>query len=280
MPFVGVGRPASEISTEVVGSTSSTVQFESTNTADVGGTIDVYAVGSEDPYDGMGDADIKAVGIQTFDYTWYPPIGSHISLMATTTHHPMSNVGLNEWDVLIDTEGNGSWDYVVVGVHGALLGDVRNLMYSLTIDLSTGGIVDIWAWDATLNGATTFTLFVPELLGLDPTGVDDHDMVYMPVVYSLLDSARWDYASPAKHDFADTAVEAGIYGPVAAHSSVQWEAGYDFGHVKADKSAGWMIVSIENEGGAAEAQIIGVPRQNQGRGGGSGGPRGPGGPPQ
>ncbi len=109
VPFVEVVRGVSKISTTpIVVTAADVVELTSTNAAGATGTLDVYAWGLTDLKGDALTTDVRAVGVQSFP-------DSDFGVFSIQTFGAVSNPAVNEWDVLLDTTGDGDADYAVIG---------------------------------------------------------------------------------------------------------------------------------------------------------------------
>ena len=71
------------------------------------------------------------------------------------TYGRATNQTVNEFDILIDNNGDGVVDFVVVGADlGVVLtGSFNGQMVSFTIDAATGALIDAFFADAPMNGS-------------------------------------------------------------------------------------------------------------------------------
>jgi len=71
------------------------------------------------------------------------------------TYGRATNQTVNEFDILIDNNGDGVVDFVVVGADlGVVLtGSFNGQMASFTIDAATGALIDAFFADAPMNGS-------------------------------------------------------------------------------------------------------------------------------
>src|SRR5438132_10526047 len=89
-------------------------------------------------------------------------------VFAINTWGRSANQAINEYDILVDTNGDGFVDFFVVGVDlGAVLnGAFNGQMASFVFDASTGAIVDAFFADAPMNGSVVELPLLASDLGL------------------------------------------------------------------------------------------------------------------
>src|SRR6202035_4541876 len=97
---------------------------------------------------------IRDVGVQSI------PDGSNPQdrdlVFAINNYGKWANGSVNEYDVAIDTNGDGTPDFIVVGADLGLVttGTENGIMASFTVDAATGNIVDAFLADSPMNGST------------------------------------------------------------------------------------------------------------------------------
>jgi len=122
VPYYLVPRALSRINTTVRDRTLSPSSPSTTatvrNTGAISGDGDFYAWGLSDTRDvGKVSNDMRAVGVQSFPFS----STSRLLVFAVNVWERWSNASLNEFDIFVDVDQDGTDDYVVVGVDlGAL----------------------------------------------------------------------------------------------------------------------------------------------------------------
>jgi subtilisin family serine protease len=131
---------------------SSTTAQITNNSPAVAGTADFYAWGLSGQNSAAGETGLRAVGVQSFDAG---SIGKEL-IFAVNTFAPWTYAGIDEFDILIDVNGDGIPDYdlfsydrgVVTGVGPT--GQVATFLENL----STRSIVSEFVATAPYNGST------------------------------------------------------------------------------------------------------------------------------
>jgi minor extracellular serine protease Vpr len=82
------------------------------------GSADFYAWGLEDPKDGDDRAsnDVRSMGVQSFPSPIPADPNRRLLVFALNTTYRWSNAAVNEHDIFVDVDQDGTDDYVVVGV--------------------------------------------------------------------------------------------------------------------------------------------------------------------
>ena len=139
VPYYLVPRALSTIKTGFTtpkkGATSAT--FSVSNGGPIAGDADFYTYGIDSVNNkaNRSSADVRAVGVQSF-----PSGANRLLVFAVNTYDRWSHPSLNEFDVLVDVDNNGSVDYVVVGVdQGALAGAFNGTYVSAVFSTRSAG---------------------------------------------------------------------------------------------------------------------------------------------
>ena len=121
------------------------------------GTADVYAWGLFDKDHTPGIASVRAVGVQSQLGSFCDPSipdTDRCLVFAINGWHQWSNASGAEFDIGIDTNGDGAPDYYVVALDlgDVLTGSFDGIDASFTFDAS-GDLIDAWYADAPMNGS-------------------------------------------------------------------------------------------------------------------------------
>jgi minor extracellular serine protease Vpr len=138
VPFSNVVRGNSTISSTPRSTrVADEITFTSTNSAGVLGPIDVFAWGLSDPRGDALGTDVRNVGFQS-----RPDLD--LGIFAIHSANTESNPSVNEWNVMLNTDGDEEPDYAIVGRDSGtvLLGGLTgNNLVAVTVDLETGQTV-------------------------------------------------------------------------------------------------------------------------------------------
>src|SRR5581483_1000367 len=135
------------------------------------GTADLYTWGIHDAQDqGAREWDVRDAGVQVLPGSAFGAADSDRGLVfLVNTYGAAANQTVNEYDIDIDTNGDGVVDYVVVGVDdGAVFaaGSFDGVMDSVVINAHTNQIVDAFNADAPMNGTVVELPALASDLGL------------------------------------------------------------------------------------------------------------------
>jgi len=227
----------------------------------IAGGADFYAWGLEDANDvnegALGGAgyDLRSVGVQSFDFGG----GEQLIVFAVNAHDRFSNPAVNEYDVFLDTDRDGTDDYLVVGFDfGAFTtGSVDGRLGSFVIDLDTGV--------ATINFLATrptdsSTVLLPFLASQTDISATQPRFTYTARSFSL-EGAGSDVASrSAKYNAYTSAISQGQFVEMAPGGSASVAVAIDKAEWAKTPTKGLMIVVLDNAAGAAEARLLQVGR--------------------
>jgi subtilisin family serine protease len=216
------------------------------------GTADVYAWGIHDAKGEPGAAgdsvDISDVGVQVINgKTLGGSNGDPGMVFAISGNNPTATQAVNEYDVLIDSSGDGNPDFLVAGVDlGAVLTGTFNGQYaSFIFDLATGGLVDAWYAEAPMNGSVVGLPLLSSEIGLTP---GHSRFTYAVQSFSLLDGAT-DVTGAASFDAHSQPVTSGDFLTLAPGGSANLSLGVNNGQLAQTPALGWMVVTVDDAAG-------------------------------
>ena len=216
---------------------------------------DVYTWGLEDRKDVARSAtdtgyDLRAAGVQSFGTG-----DDALLVFAVNTHSRWSNAASNEFDVVIDTDRDGTADFIVFSYDsGAVRAD------------SVNGITEVFVQEV-----ATGALFASGFLAQAPT---DSSTILLPVSaadlgltgafsytvqsFSLTADGQDAMDGWATYDPAAPAIQNGQYVTVPVGGSVDVPVAVDAAAASAQKPLGSMVVVLDNESGKDEALLVRV----------------------
>jgi minor extracellular serine protease Vpr len=259
LSHVTAGQPSKFKS---AGNGSFTSNLPVTNTGIHDGAADVYAWGISDGKDSGGSSlDVRAAGVQSF-----PDGGDSTLVFAVNNWGAATNHSVDEFDVAIDNNSDGEPDFFVVGVDlGAVTaGAFDGRFASVTIDAKTNEVVDAFFAEAPMNGSTVELPALASDLGVT---AKDARFDYTVTGFSVMDSALADPTSWASFDAFSPAVSNGQFAPVPSGDSAAITLSLNRGAQQSLKGMlGWLVVSVDDASGAAQADEVRAP-SNLGGGG-------------
>jgi subtilisin family serine protease len=238
------------------------------------GTADWYAWGIKDKRDhGLKSNDLKAVGAQSFP-TEVIDLGSpgspelHTGLLAfaIATNHRWSNAAMDEFDIFVDVNGDGTPDYDVAAVDfGAIspsIGDFDGVDAVAVFDLHEGGgTIDFLADAPTDSSTMVLPVLFDQLRDSNPAtslGGANQRFTYSVVATGLTDGTVDSSDTNAVFNPFTPAVSTGMFDVLPPGGSATDALTVNAAEQAHSPALGWMVVSHENESNN-EANFIELP---------------------
>nr|WP_194425434.1 S8 family serine peptidase [Microbacterium aquimaris] len=260
VPYLLVPRSNSDVTTQTKrlvskrdkGEVTAEIALRNTKGA-LDASADVYTWGLSDKKDtprafAKTGYDLRAAGVQSF-----PAGGDHLMVFAVNTHDRWSNAASNEFDVVIDNNGDGTPDWIVFSYDSGVVrtGSVDGTAEVFLQNIATGAtyasgflaqaptdsstiLLPVWAGDIGVTGAFDYTV---ESVSLTTDGEDAMD--------------GW-----ASYDPTAPAVSNGQFATVPVRGSAKVSVVVDVDAAAAQQPLGSMIVVPDNESGADEALLV------------------------
>lgn len=261
IPFLVAPRGLSDIkvagATPTFGSSTVTVANDGVHA----GVAGLYAWGQSDPADtGSASYDLRAVGVSSLPgAAGGLPASDRLLLFAVNTHGRWSNASEAEFDIAIDVTGSPAPDYFVVGVDlGAVLAGAFNGQYGSFVFDASFNLVDAFFADAPMNGSSVILPVAASSIGLSADQFDK--FTYSTAGFSIL-GPEFDVAggTPRFRPWAPTSSQGDF---IALTPGAQVELTLTSNQsAKSDKTLGWMLVAQDDANGAAQAELIPLPRR-------------------
>ncbi|HYO44299.1 MAG TPA: S8 family serine peptidase [Candidatus Limnocylindrales bacterium] len=272
VPFLLVPRGASALAstrgttwTKAAGKISGKLKF--TNVGGHSGTADVYALGITD---GINDAkvgatktpvkgtDIRAVGVQTLraealSGTVDP--NDRSLFFAVNMHDRFSTAAPHVIDILVDTTGDGNWDYVIEGIDAGLAftGAFDGTYVTTIYDRGAAAWLDgAWLADAPMNGSTVLLPVLASEIGL---AAGSSAFTYQVYSYDGFTGAEDETAVSRVFDAFAPKQSTGQLKTVAKGTSARVGAWF----YRVASVRGWLVVTMDDRNGAPQADIVGLP---------------------
>ena len=265
VPYLLVPRGLSAISGTLDNATTTGSRVDATlnlkNNGVHAGFADTYALGATDARgDGLNGTDVRAIGVQSIPASVLlgadDPADRGVQF-AVNMWDRFSTAAPHEVDIAVDTNGDGEIDRYVVGIdNGLIFGGAYDGLYLSLIFDAEFNLVDGWLADAPLNGSTLILPALASDLGLtDGAGsftwwVEARDG-FTGIWDATEKAGAFDAYAPAQSTGDFVAV-----GPHATVAIPAWTDGSAAG-------AGWLVVSLDDANGKAQADIVRLPDDGQ-----------------
>ena len=217
---------------------------------------DFYTWGLSDAKDvpkAIGDTgfDLAAAGVQSFDVGG----GDQLLVFAVNTHKRWSNAASNEFDVVIDRDGDGQAEAIVFSADSGLVRagdpDGRSEVF---ISTPAGLFAAGFYAQAPTDSSTILLPVYASDLGLT---AEAGSFGYTVASYSITNSAGFDeIAGTASYDPWAPALENGQYAEVPRNGNVTVPVAVDGDAYAAQKPLGVMAVVIDNKSGTSETVLV------------------------
>lgn len=230
------------------------------------GTADLYAWGISDPRETGAPMDVRDVGLQVQPGAVFGVPDSDRGLVfLINTWGQAANQSVNEFDIPIDTNGDGVADFVVVGADlgFVLTGTYNGVLASFTIDAHTGALVDIWLADAPMNGSTVELPLLASDLGISPNGNGTgkkKGITYQVAAFSIVPGGMVDVTGAATIDPYAPSVSSGDLVSIDHGSSATFTLTYHIPEQNHMPALGWLVASVDDANGAAQAAEVAAPK--------------------
>jgi len=220
--------------------------------ASIAGSADFYAWGLAGTPQGLRYVDTRAVGVQSF------PAGNDATLVfAINTFTRFSNASPNEWDILIDTNGDGNPDFAVVGfdVNGFVSSQPKGRFASAVINLATNAIVAVRFADAPTDGTTILLAAKASELGLSPA---NPRFSYQVQAFNGITGGSEALPGTAKFNAFSPSISTGQFVTVPPNQAAGVPVSINTAEWAITPALGVMAVAIDNLNGAPQADLIPV----------------------
>ena len=264
VPYLMVPRADSRVASktgalfgkkETVADAGKTVKLTNTIGAQTAGA-DFFTWGLSDPKDvskKLNDTgiDLASAGVQSFPQ----PDGDQVLVFAVNTHSRWSNVSSNEFDVVIDRNGDGNPEAIVFSADSGLVraGSVNGrseVFISTPQGLFAAGF---YATAPTDSSTIMLPVWASDLGLTAAAGSFD----YTVASYSITDTALFDeIEGVAKYNPWSPAIENGQYAEVPRNGTVTVDVAVDGDAYAAQKPLGVMAVVLDNKSGASETVLV------------------------
>ena len=274
VPYYLVPRASAGVSTSLTklsNATNPTTVATVTNKLGViAGNADFYALGLEGqqtnngvhPKDGQNVTnDVRAVGTQSFAFPSAAVPTRRLIVFAVNTWNRWSSASTNEFDILVDVDGDGIDDYVVVGVdQGAIqTGTFNGRMAAFVFSTrSAGASVQFFATAPTDSSVALLPVLSTQLCRVNEPclSVNNPRFTYHVNSFDLFNGGVDVVAGPGSFNAWTPAVTTGAFLTVAPGASASTTLTVNAAESALTPPAGVMVVTQDNKTGASQAQLL------------------------
>jgi hypothetical protein len=273
VPYLLVPRALSDIETSLDGplTTNGETRKQTATVTNDDGTLtsaaDVYAWGLEDPDDvneaalGGSGYDVRAVGVQSFDAAGFGKSfrGDRLVVFAINNWSRWSTAAVNEWDINVDTNGDGAPDYIVVAVDSGAIrtGSFNGVLEVFFVNVATN---QLFASGFNASAPTdSSTLLLPIFASDIGLSNSNRSFTYDTISFSLEGAGIDVVDGTASFNAYRPSITTGQFVVVPPGGSARFNVEIDTGEWKKTPAKGLMVVAIDNAAGVPEAQLVPAP---------------------
>jgi subtilisin family serine protease len=260
VPYYLVPRARSRVLASTSGELSPRHPQGTVRLVNAGGAIagngDFYAWGLSGTRQGVRYFDVRAVGVQT--NPGFPTATDSLLVFAVNTFDRFSNPAIGEFDILIDTNGDGVPDYDVIAADLGLLTGAANVageMVVAVVNLNTGAASINFFADAPTDGSTVLMPVLASSLGLSPSS---SGFSYQVQYFNNFYGTTALVPGTASFDVFNPSISNAMFVPVAPGTT----ASVPFQVVPAQwaktPALGLMVVTQDNRSGGSQANLLRV----------------------
>ena len=225
------------------------------------GTADIYALGITDTDHTVGISSVRAVGVQSQPGAFCDPsipATDRCLVFAINGWHQWSNASGAEFDIAVDTNGDGVPDYIVSALDlGAVLtGSFTGIDASFTFDMS-GNMIDAFYADAPMNGSIIELPALASDMGITSASPK---FSYSITGFDLGNGTVDAVPGAAPFNAFAPSVSNGQFFSLASGAKATLPLSVNIAGQKATPALGWMVVSLDNRNGADQAGFIPAPK--------------------
>jgi Subtilisin-like serine proteases len=218
---------------------------------------DVYTWGLSDkakdlPRGSVGAGyDLRAAGVQSFGSADDPFL-----VFAINNHNRWSNAATIEFDISIDTNRDGSADYLLISYDSGYIrnGEYNGIAEVFVVDLSSGNLYPTgYLAQAPTDSSTILLPVSSSMLGLT---ANSGAFSYTVASYSILGLGEDSFDSWASYDPFHKAFSDSDQTLVGRNKTAKLTVQVNQAAYAAQKPKGLMVVSLDNKSGAGEAALL------------------------
>ncbi|HEV7935339.1 MAG TPA: S8 family serine peptidase [Actinomadura sp.] len=225
------------------------------------GEVFAWGISDGDDVTGGEDAiDVRSAGVQSLPGSLLGGSASDRALVfAVNTRGRWSTAAAGEFDVPIDTTGDGKPDYIVVGADlGAVTAGSFDGRFASFTFKADGTLVNAWVATAPANGSTALLPVLASDLGLAD---GKSRLSYTVNAFSTVPSGLTDETATATWDSHRPPVSTGQSVDLPAGSATNVGLTADGAALETTPVKGWLVVSPDDRSGSAEADEVRLPKK-------------------
>jgi hypothetical protein len=217
-------------------------------------SADFYAWGLQDQNNGLGRFDLHAAGVQSVDIG----AGDQVLVFAVNTYQGWTTPELQEFDVLIDADGDGVADFDVFSIDFGVLtaGAANGEMVAAIADLKTG---QVFAVDFDVTAATNgSTILLPVFAGDVGVSAANPRFSYTVQSFDLQSSNQDAFVGSASFNAFSSAVSTGAFATLDPNTAIGVTVSVNPAEFAVTPPLGIMVVSPDNKNGVKEVNLLSI----------------------
>jgi minor extracellular serine protease Vpr len=265
VPYYLVPRALSDIRASLKAGGGLSVKLD--NKGAISGDADFYALGLEDGKDfGQSSGDVRALGVQALpasDVVGPAALPDEQFLaFAVNTHNRWSNPAVNEYDVFLDVDNNGSNDYVVVAADDGAIrtGVFSGRLGTFVFSTRSGGASALFFAQAPTDSSTALLPVLTRQLcrAGEPclSKAANPRFTFSMAAFDLVNGGTDPVAGTAKFNAWNSAISTGAYETLAPGASTTVPIGLNLIEFVLTPPNGVMVVTLDDASGKDEAEVL------------------------
>jgi subtilisin family serine protease len=251
LPYYLVTRARSTVDADLRDGKHPSIRLTNRNGV-ISGNGDFYAWGLKNPRTGTIAAafEPRAVGVQTNPIS---PTNS-ILVFAVNTYGRFSNPASGEYDIFIDVNGDGVYDFVLFSgdIGGIETGSANGQIGTFLVNLKTKALSAEFIADAPTDGSTVLMPVLASHLGISPTNPR-----FTYTVSAFDDTgAGEDLMGTASFNAFTPSITNALFVPVGPNLTVDVPVAIDPVEFLKTPALGFMIVTEDNHSGDDQANLL------------------------
>jgi minor extracellular serine protease Vpr len=254
LPYYLVPRARSDVDAELRLGRNPHIRLSNRGGA-IAGNGDFYAWGLKNPKTGTiaESFEPRAIGVQT------NPISATDSILvfAVNSYARFSNPAAGEYDIYIDVNGDGIWDFVLFAADSGLVetGEANGQMATFLVNLATGAEIPEFLADAPTDGSIVLIPVLASDLGISPT---NPRFSYYLNAFDATGAAETVPGIASFNAFSPSVSNA-MFVPVPPNTTADVPVAINPAEFLLTPALGFMVVTEDNLSGASEANLEPLP---------------------
>jgi subtilisin family serine protease len=250
LPYYVVTRARSNVDAQLRDGKNPNIRLSNRN-GGIAGNGDFYAWGLQNPKTGTIEAafEPRAVGVQT-----NPSGGDSLLVFAVNTYGRFSNPAAGEYDIYIDVNGDGVFDYILFSQDlGLVTAGVQNgQIATFLVNLATGALSVEFLADAPTDGSTVLIPVLASDMGITPS---NPRFTYAMNAFDDTGAGESVTGTASFNAFAP-AVSNALFVPVAPNTTIDVPVSVDPVEFAKTPALGFMVVTEDNVSGGTQANLL------------------------